>query len=90
MESMLVRFGQQLRLFYRILLISAMQSDEIVEIIDLRSEPRVLENLIDNERYYPGWHMNKKHCYTIILDDSVPLEEICGRIDESYLLTEDK
>ncbi len=62
------------------------RSDEMVEIIDLRSQPEKLENLIDNERYYPGWHMNKKHWYTIILDGSVPLEEICRRIDESYLL----
>lgn len=62
------------------------QSDEIVEIIDLRGEPRTLETLIDNESYYPGWHMNKKHWYTIILDGSVSLEEICHRIDESYLL----
>ena len=30
--------------------------------------------------------MNKKHWYTILLDDSVPLEEICRRIDRSYLL----
>ncbi len=61
-------------------------SDETVEIIDLRSAPEVLDSLIDNEHYFPGWHMNKKHWYTIILDESVPLEEICRRIDESYLL----
>ena len=28
--------------------------------------------------------MNKKHWYTVILDGSVPFEEICRRIDESY------
>ena len=64
------------------------QSDEIVEIIDLRSEPAQLKNIIDNERYYPGWHMNKKHWYTIILDGSVSMEQICRKIDESYLLAE--
>lgn len=62
------------------------QSDEIVEIIDLRCEPELLQNIVDNERYYPGWHMNKRHWYTIILDGSVPLEQICRKIDESYLL----
>lgn len=61
-------------------------SDEIVEIIDLRSEPAQLKKLIDNKCYYPGWHMNKKHWFTIILDGSVPLAEICRKIDESYLL----
>ena len=62
------------------------QSDETVEIIDLRGKPELLENLIDNERYFPGWHMNKKHWYTVILDGTVPLEEIFCKIDESYLL----
>lgn len=64
------------------------KSDEIVEIIDLRIQPERLEVLIDNEKYYPGYHMNKKHWYTIILDFSVPIEEVCRRIDESYLLAE--
>ncbi len=61
-------------------------SDEVVEIIDLRCKPELLEKLIDNKLFYPGWHMNKKHWYTIILDDSVSFDEICGRVDESYLM----
>lgn len=61
-------------------------SDEIVEIIDLRSEPDKLESLIDNEHYLSGWHMNKKHWYTIVLDGSVPTDEICRRVNDSYML----
>ena len=61
-------------------------SDEIVEIIDLRIAPEEMENLIDNVRFFPGWHMNKKHWYTIILDRTVSTDEICRRVDESYLL----
>lgn len=63
-----------------------LDSDEKVEIIDLRAKPDVLETLVDGKSYYPGYHMNKKHWYTIILDGSVPLDEICRRIEESYLL----
>ena len=62
------------------------ESDEMAEIIDLRIQPEELEPLLDNKIYFPGYHMNKKHWYTILLDDSVPLEEICRRIDRSYLL----
>lgn len=62
------------------------KSDETVEIIDLRIQPEKVTELIDNENYFPGWHMNKKSWYTIILDGSVPLEELCRRIDESYIL----
>ena len=35
---------------------------------------------------FPGYHMNKKHWYTIILDNSISTSEICRRIDDSYLL----
>ena len=63
-----------------------LSSDETVEIIDLRIEPEQISALIDCQKYFPGWHMNKKNWYTIILDGSVPTEEICSRIDKSYLL----
>ncbi len=61
-------------------------SDELVEIIDLRHIPEKLGELLDGKTYFPGWHMNKKNWYTMILDGSVPLKEICERIDESYRL----
>mgnify|MGYP000056751996 CR=1 FL=1 len=61
-------------------------SDEIIEIIDLRGVPEALAEFVDGQRYFPGWHMNKKHWYTIVLDGSVPTDELCRRIDESYML----
>lgn len=61
-------------------------SDELVEIIDLRIKPEKIIELIDNIRYFPGYHMNKKNWYTIILDGSVPIKEICERLDASYKL----
>jgi len=65
-------------------------SDEIVEVIDFRVLPEKLKTLIDNQKYYPGYHMNKKHWGTIILDGSVEFSEICGRINDSYLLANKK
>lgn len=56
------------------------------EIIDLRIQPERMNGLVDGIRYFPGWHMNKKHWYTIILDGSVSTDEIQQRIDESYRL----
>ena len=61
-------------------------SDEVVEAIDLRADPEEMENFIDHIKYFPGWHMNKKSWMTIILDGSVPLTEIEARIKESYRL----
>lgn len=34
----------------------------------------------------PAYHMNKKHWNTVILDDSIPLEEIKAMINDSYNL----
>lgn len=55
-----------------------------IEIIDLKGEPEKIDKLVDNKRYFRGYHMNKKHWYTIPLDGTVPLEEIKSQIDESY------
>lgn len=63
-----------------------LDSDEVVEIIDLRLPPEEMAALVDGKRYFGGWHMNKKHWYTIILDGSVEFEELCRRVDESYSL----
>ena len=62
-------------------------SDESVEILDLRINPDDMESTIDKKRFFPGYHMNKKHWYTILLDGSVDTKEICERIDKSYILT---
>lgn len=61
-----------------------LNSDEHMEIIDLRMKPEDVTQIVDNQRYFPGYHMNKKHWITICLDGSVPMDEICERLDESY------
>ena len=38
----------------------------------------------------PGYHMNKKHWNTIILDGSVPDKEVFSWIDHSYELVKHK
>ncbi len=63
-----------------------MNCDEFAEVIDLRIQQDKMEEVLQNEHYYPGWHMNKKSWYTIVLDDGVPDNEICKRLDESYKL----
>lgn len=57
-----------------------------VEVIDLRAAPEEIERLVDGKRYFAGYHMNKKHWYTICLDGSVPAQEIFERIETSYIL----
>lgn len=61
-----------------------------IEILDLRIEPALLEQTVDNKKFFPGYHMNKKSWYTICLDGSVDDEEIFKRIDDSYELAKKK
>lgn len=55
-------------------------------VLDFRVASTELVSLIDNQHYYPGYHMNKQHWATICLDGSVPLAEIEERLTQSYLL----
>ena len=57
-----------------------------VEVIDMRMPPDELERTVDDKTYFRGWHMNKKHWVTMLLDGSASLDEIIRRLDESYNL----
>lgn len=61
-----------------------LDSDEFVEVLDLRIKPEELESTVDHIKYFPGYHMNKKHWFTICLDGTVSTEDIFARIDNSY------
>lgn len=65
-------------------------SSGIVEIADIKLAPEHVENIIKQEHFYPGYHMNKKYWITIILDDSLPDETILELIEESHSFTTKK
>lgn len=61
-------------------------SDDIVEVLNLRIVPEELEALLGRKEFYPGWHMNKRHWFTVILDGSVSTAELQKLIQASYAL----
>lgn len=63
-----------------------LDSDEVIEVINLHNIPKEIEKLIDYKRYFPAYHMNKKHWCTICLDGTIELKEIYKKIDISYEL----
>ena len=63
-----------------------LDSDEIIEVINLHNTVEEIKKLIDNKRYFPAYHMNKKYWCTICLDGTVELKEIYKLIDISYEL----
>ena len=63
-----------------------LDSDKIIEVINLHNSSEEIEKLIDNKRYFPAYHMNKKYWCTICLDGTVEVKEIYKLIDISYEL----
>lgn len=63
-----------------------LEGDKKVQIIDLRYDTKELPSKVDGKQFFPGYHMNKKHWITIVLDGSVNADEICDLIDKSFLL----
>ena len=64
-------------------------SDDIIEIIDIKHPTDRIENIIDNINIFKGYHMNKKHWITIILDNKIEDKILFKLIDTSYILTFD-
>lgn len=60
--------------------------DGKAEIADLHAEPPDIEKLVDGKRFLPGYHMNKKHWITVLLDGDAALNELCAMLDKSYAL----
>jgi predicted DNA-binding protein (MmcQ/YjbR family) len=55
--------------------------------INLKCDPeKAIELREEFEAVQPGYHMNKEHWNTIILDGSIPLKKIFEWVDDSYNL----
>jgi len=55
--------------------------------INLKCDPeRAMALRAQYQAVTPGYHMNKKHWNTVVLDGSVPDDEVWSWIDHSYTL----
>jgi len=64
--------------------------NQTIRIMGLHGTAEQVTALVDGEKYFPGYHMNRKYWYTICLDGSVPMENLRKRIDESFILSQPK
>lgn len=58
-----------------------------IDILNVKCDTMMIGSMLLKKGYFPAYHMNKKHWLTIVLDGSVPEEEIRLFIDQSYELT---
>ncbi len=63
------------------------ESDKIIEIIDLRYSKENIKEIIDNNKIFPGYHMNKESWITIRLNGDMNTKKILELIDNSYKLS---
>lgn len=64
--------------------------EEYIDILDVKCDPILIGSLLNNDGYLPGYHMNKTNWITLLLDGSVPKDDVFNLIDLSYELTANK
>lgn len=62
-------------------------ADSTVDIINLKSDPDLIETLVGQPGILPAYHMNKRHWTTLLLDKTCPASTIQHLIATSYQLT---
>ena len=61
-----------------------LDGDDTVEIIDVKCDPEMTSMIIQTFGFLPGYHMNKQHWITILLDGSVSEAKTLDFLDMSY------
>jgi predicted DNA-binding protein (MmcQ/YjbR family) len=58
-----------------------------VDIINLKSEPDMIEQLTRQTGIYPAYHMNRKHWISVSLDDALTDDGVMALLAKSFELT---
>ena len=67
-----------------------LEGKEPVDIMDVKCDPDMTNMIIQTYGFLPGYHMNKQHWISIILDGSMEREDILRLIQDSFDLTAPK
>jgi len=63
-------------------------SCEEVDVLNLKCDPLFAFTIVDNRRIFRGYHMNKEHWISVLLDGSVSFDELKFLIDMSYAIVD--
>ena len=55
-----------------------------VDILDIKCDPRLIGSLRNGPGFLPAYHMSKSSWITVLLDGTVPQEEITALLEMSY------
>lgn len=60
--------------------------DRVLEVVNLKVKPEHLADLLDRDGIYPAYHMSKKSWVTVVLDDSLPDQDLISLFEKSRAL----
>ena len=61
--------------------------DRMVEVMNIKLPPEIIDQLLIKKGYYKAYHMNKKYWISFLLDDTISDDELMKYIDISYQYT---
>lgn len=61
-----------------------LEGDELVDVMNVKCGPIMVGSLLTQDGFFSAYHMNKSSWISVILDDTVPDEEICPLLELSY------
>ena len=68
-----------------------LSGEERVDVINVKlSDPLLADMVVQQDGYFRGYHSSRGNWISILLDGTVPVDEICRWIDESYAVTASK
>ena len=62
--------------------------DGEISVVNLKCDTRLIGSFRMEPGFFPGWHMNKDHWLTVLLDGTVTDEKIRFLLEMSYELTQ--
>ena len=65
-------------------------SNEFVDVLNIKTDPVVIGGFIKQPGIMPAYHMNKASWVSVLLDGSVPLNDIEFLLNVSFELTKNK
>ena len=64
-----------------------LESDEMIEVLNLKCSPDLAMVLVDEEHFFKAYHMNKKHWISVNLNSKISQKAVFDLIDESFTLS---
>ena len=58
--------------------------EQFVDVMNVKCNPIMIGSLLSEKGFLPAYHMNKNHWISIVLDESVPDDQIFPLLELSY------